>query len=47
VHYHSYGKEPRPNRKLGHCTVVGSSPQVRDKALRQLLRVRDAAEKAR
>jgi 5-(carboxyamino)imidazole ribonucleotide synthase len=47
VHYHSYGKEPRPNRKLGHCTVVGSSPQVRDKALRQLLRVRDAAETAR
>lgn len=22
VHYHSYGKEPRPNRKIGHVTLV-------------------------
>lgn len=42
VHYHSYGKEPRPNRKLGHCTIVSNSAQTRDKALRQLLKVRDA-----
>jgi 5-(carboxyamino)imidazole ribonucleotide synthase len=41
VHYHSYGKEPRPNRKLGHCTVVSSTALARDKALRQLLKVRD------
>ncbi|HWP94651.1 MAG TPA: 5-(carboxyamino)imidazole ribonucleotide synthase [Gammaproteobacteria bacterium] len=22
AHYHSYGKEPRPGRKLGHCTLL-------------------------
>jgi 5-(carboxyamino)imidazole ribonucleotide synthase len=38
AHYHSYGKEPRPDRKLGHVTVTSSSPATRDKALRQLLR---------
>jgi 5-(carboxyamino)imidazole ribonucleotide synthase len=38
AHYHSYGKEPRPNRKLGHVTITSSSPASRDKALRQLLR---------
>jgi 5-(carboxyamino)imidazole ribonucleotide synthase len=39
VHFHSYGKEPRPNRKLGHCTVNAPSPGARDHALRQLLRL--------
>ena len=24
VHLHDYGKQPRPGRKLGHCTVVES-----------------------
>lgn len=38
VHFHSYGKEPRPNRKLGHCTINASSSAGRDRALRQLLR---------
>jgi 5-(carboxyamino)imidazole ribonucleotide synthase len=42
VHYHNYGKEPRPNRKLGHCTIVSKTAQARDKALRQLLKLRDA-----
>jgi 5-(carboxyamino)imidazole ribonucleotide synthase len=37
VHFHSYDKEPRPNRKLGHCTVTVSSPAARDKALKRLL----------
>ena len=23
AHLHDYGKAPRPNRKLGHCTIVG------------------------
>ena len=41
VHFHSYGKEPRPNRKLGHCTIVSTSARARDTALRQLLEVRD------
>jgi 5-(carboxyamino)imidazole ribonucleotide synthase len=39
VHYHSYGKAPRPNRKLGHCTIVSKTAQARDKALRQLLKL--------
>ncbi len=38
VHFHSYGKEPRPNRKLGHCTVTAASPAARDKALKKLLK---------
>lgn len=41
VHFHSYGKEPRPNRKLGHCTFVRGSAPARDKVLRQLLKIRD------
>jgi len=40
VHFHSYGKEPRPNRKLGHCTINAASAGARDRALRQLLRLR-------
>ena len=38
VHFHSYGKEPRPNRKLGHCTINAPSPAARDRALQQLLK---------
>lgn len=37
VHFHSYGKEPRPNRKLGHCTINAPSIAARDKALKRLL----------
>ena len=40
VHFHSYGKEPRPNRKLGHCTINAPSPAARDRALKQLLRLK-------
>jgi 5-(carboxyamino)imidazole ribonucleotide synthase len=40
VHFHSYGKEPRPNRKLGHCTVTAASPSGRDQALSQLLKLK-------
>jgi 5-(carboxyamino)imidazole ribonucleotide synthase len=40
VHFHSYGKEPRPNRKLGHCTVTTASAQARDRALKQLVRLK-------
>jgi len=36
AHYHSYGKEPRPNRKLGHCTIMASSARARDNALAKL-----------
>jgi 5-(carboxyamino)imidazole ribonucleotide synthase len=39
VHYHSYGKEPRPNRKLGHCTITAASPAARDRALKSILKL--------
>lgn len=38
VHFHGYGKEARPNRKLGHCTITAPSALLRDKALKRLLR---------
>jgi 5-(carboxyamino)imidazole ribonucleotide synthase len=37
VHLHDYGKQPRPGRKLGHCTVVESSAAARDRRARRLL----------
>jgi len=40
VHFHSYGKEPRPNRKLGHCTITAASAAARDRSLKQLLRLK-------
>jgi 5-(carboxyamino)imidazole ribonucleotide synthase len=40
VHFHSYGKEPRANRKLGHCTVNAPAAAARDRALRQLLKLK-------
>jgi len=38
VHLHHYGKEPRPGRKLGHCTLVEASARARDGRARDLLR---------
>jgi len=38
AHHHDYGKAPRANRKLGHCTVVAPTAAGRDALLRQLLR---------
>lgn len=40
VHFHSYDKEPRANRKLGHCTINTPSASARDRALRKLLRLK-------
>ena len=37
VHLHDYGKEPRPGRKIGHCTVVETTQPRRDRRARQLL----------
>jgi 5-(carboxyamino)imidazole ribonucleotide synthase len=37
AHLHDYGKEARPGRKLGHCTLVAGSPTERDRRLRRLL----------
>ena len=38
LHYHSYGKEPRPNRKLGHCTINLPTRAERDAALNRVLK---------
>jgi 5-(carboxyamino)imidazole ribonucleotide synthase len=38
VHFHHYGKSPRPGRKLGHCTLVEpKSAAKRDRRVRRLL----------
>lgn len=39
VHFHYYGKEARPARKLGHATVVSNTPAGRERALKKLLRL--------
>ena len=40
AHLHDYGKQPRPGRKLGHCTILRSS---RSQALSALQQLKDAA----
>src|SRR5690242_8118726 len=37
LHLHDYGKQPRPGRKLGHCTLVEATATARDKRARRLL----------
>lgn len=40
VHWHVYGKEPRPNRKIGHTTVTAPDPQqLHDKILQLVNRL--------
>jgi 5-(carboxyamino)imidazole ribonucleotide synthase len=41
AHLHDYGKEPRPGRKVGHCTLVDSD---RDRLLTRLASLRAAIE---
>ncbi|MGK3859526.1 5-(carboxyamino)imidazole ribonucleotide synthase, partial [Enterococcus faecium] len=31
LHLHDYGKQPRPGRKLGHCTLVEPTAGARDR----------------
>lgn len=38
VHWHDYGKEPRPGRKIGHCTIVAGSAVERDRLVRKVVR---------
>jgi 5-(carboxyamino)imidazole ribonucleotide synthase len=38
VHLHDYEKEPRPGRKVGHCTVLAQSARERDARAQRLLR---------
>jgi 5-(carboxyamino)imidazole ribonucleotide synthase len=35
--FHDYGKEPRPGRKLGHCTILKSRAAERNRALADAL----------
>lgn len=37
--FHDYGKEPRPGRKLGHCTILRSRPGDRNRGLEDVLRL--------
>jgi 5-(carboxyamino)imidazole ribonucleotide synthase len=36
--YHCYGKEARPDRKLGHCTIVRATAGERNRALAAALK---------
>ena len=38
LHLHDYGKEPRPGRKVGHCTLVEASAARRDARALKLLK---------
>ena len=37
LHVHDYGKQARPGRKLGHCTLIERSARARDARAWQLL----------
>jgi 5-(carboxyamino)imidazole ribonucleotide synthase len=39
VHWHDYGKSPRPGRKLGHLTMVTRTARERDRGAAKLRRV--------
>ena len=39
AHYHDYGKEPRPGRKIGHGTIVAATASERDRLQRRLQRL--------
>jgi 5-(carboxyamino)imidazole ribonucleotide synthase len=43
AHLHDYGKEPRPGRKVGHCTLIDSA---RDRLLARLASLRAAIERS-
>jgi 5-(carboxyamino)imidazole ribonucleotide synthase len=43
AHWHDYGKDPRPGRKLGHVTVLAATATQRDALARRLLRRIDPA----
>ncbi len=39
AHLHDYGKQARPGRKLGHCTIVAETAAERDAVLRRIKRL--------
>jgi 5-(carboxyamino)imidazole ribonucleotide synthase len=42
AHLHDYGKEPRPGRKVGHCTLLDSA---RDRLLARIALLRAVIER--
>jgi 5-(carboxyamino)imidazole ribonucleotide synthase len=44
AHYHDYGKAPRPNRKLGPCTLVDGNRESLGKRLEALRRLAERGE---
>lgn len=43
LHWHDYGKSPRPGRKLGHITLLAETARERDRLARHLLKEIDPA----
>lgn len=43
LHWHDYGKSPRPGRKLGHITLLADTAKTRDQRARKLLKEIDPA----
>jgi 5-(carboxyamino)imidazole ribonucleotide synthase len=43
AHWHDYGKESRPGRKVGHVTLLAATAAQRDRAAQALLRAVDPA----
>jgi 5-(carboxyamino)imidazole ribonucleotide synthase len=39
VTFHDYGKQARPGRKVGHCTILKKHPGERDQALKRALKL--------
>jgi 5-(carboxyamino)imidazole ribonucleotide synthase len=37
--FHDYGKPPRPERKVGHCTILKARPTERNQALKRALKM--------
>ena len=37
LHWHDYSKQPRPGRKLGHCTLIEQNAARRNVRARKLL----------
>jgi len=37
AHYHTYGKQPRPGRKVGHITLRADSPAARQQQLEKII----------
>ncbi len=46
AHIHFYGKDPRPDRKLGHITVCCSTFEKREEAIKRLVRLCDPKQAA-